>query len=100
MDREWPEDQRARFLAACPEYPELGGLHDLRTRTSGTHQFAQFHVWVPGRLDDRHRRTTGSIVSRMVAGSLPGTEILIHLDPEGHVGPRDLAAVAITEKAA
>ena len=47
MDREWPEDQRTKFLAACAEYPELAGLHDLRTRTSGTHHFAQFHVWVP-----------------------------------------------------
>ena len=32
---------------AAKEYPELAGLHDLRTRTSGTHHFAQFHVWVP-----------------------------------------------------
>ena len=29
-------------------YPELAGLHDLRTRTSGAHDFVQFHVWVPG----------------------------------------------------
>ena len=47
MDREWPDEQRERFLAAAAEYPELAGLHDLRTRTSGTHHFAQFHVWVP-----------------------------------------------------
>ncbi|HEU5284928.1 MAG TPA: cation diffusion facilitator family transporter, partial [Sphingomicrobium sp.] len=47
MDREWPEEERARFLATAAEYPELAGLHDLRTRTSGTHHFAQFHVWVP-----------------------------------------------------
>ncbi|HEX6073071.1 MAG TPA: cation diffusion facilitator family transporter, partial [Sphingomicrobium sp.] len=47
MDKEWPEELRARFLAAAKEYPELAGLHDLRTRTSGTHHFAQFHVWVP-----------------------------------------------------
>ena len=51
MDREWPEEERATFLAAAAEYPELAGLHDLRTRTSGTHHFAQFHVWVPARLD-------------------------------------------------
>ena len=51
MDREWPEEERATFLAAAAEYPELAGLHDLRTRTSGTHHFAQFHVWVPAALD-------------------------------------------------
>jgi len=47
MDKEWPDELRERFLAAAREYPELAGLHDFRTRTSGTHQFAQFHVWVP-----------------------------------------------------
>ncbi len=47
MDREWPDQQREQFLAAAREYPELAGLHDLRTRSSGTHRFAQFHVWVP-----------------------------------------------------
>ena len=47
MDREWPEDERDAFLAAAAEYPELAGLHDLRTRRSGTLRFVQFHVWVP-----------------------------------------------------
>jgi ferrous-iron efflux pump FieF len=35
MDREWPDEEREAFLAAAAEYPELNGLHDLRTRTSG-----------------------------------------------------------------
>ena len=48
MDREWPEEEREAFIAAAQEYPELAGLHDLRTRTSGAHRFVQFHVWVPG----------------------------------------------------
>ena len=58
MDREWPEDQRERFLAAAREYPELAGLHDFRTRTSGTHHFAQFHVWVPAdwTISEAHER--------------------------------------------
>ena len=28
-------EARAIFLAAAADYPELAGLHDLRTRTSG-----------------------------------------------------------------
>src|SRR4029079_18716255 len=47
MDKEWPDELRERFLAAAKEYPESPGVLDFRTRTSGTHQFAQFHVWVP-----------------------------------------------------
>ena len=47
MDREWPEEERQQFLDAAAQYPELRGLHDLRTRKSGTLRFVQFHVWVP-----------------------------------------------------
>ena len=39
MDKEWPDELRDRFLAAAKEYPELQGLHDLRTRSSGTLSF-------------------------------------------------------------
>ena len=63
MDREWPDDLRERFLVAAKEYPELAGLHDLRTRSSGTHYFAQFHVWVPA-IGQCRKRTTGSTLSR------------------------------------
>jgi ferrous-iron efflux pump FieF len=99
MDREWPEDQRARFLAACSEYPELSGLHDLRTRTSGTHNFAQFHVWVPGdwTITMAHERLDR--VEDELRHRFPATEILIHLDPEGHTDRETLLPSAITEKA-
>src|SRR3546814_10086453 len=46
MDKEWPEEKRQRFLAVASQHPELKGIHDLRTRASGTHDFVQFHVWV------------------------------------------------------
>jgi ferrous-iron efflux pump FieF len=45
MDREWPEKEREAFLAAAADYPELAGLHDLRTRTSGASSSSS--VWVP-----------------------------------------------------
>ncbi len=98
MDREWPDEQRERFLAAAREYPELSGLHDLRTRTSGTHHFAQFHVWVPAdwtvrQAHDRLDRAEAELCSRF-----PATEILIHLDPEGHTDRETILSSAITEK--
>src|SRR5688572_31805960 len=58
MDREWPDEEREAFLSATGDYPELAGLHDLRTRTSGAHRFVQFHVWVPGSwtVAEAHRK--------------------------------------------
>ena len=39
MDREWPEEKRQHFLRVAARHPELEGIHDLRTRTSGTQDF-------------------------------------------------------------
>ena len=99
MDREWPEEERARFLAAAAEFPELAGLHDLRTRTSGTHQFAQFHVWVPAdwTVGEAHERMDR--VEEALQRRFPGTEILIHLDPEGHTDRETMLSSDLTESA-
>jgi len=99
MDREWPADQREKFLAACAEYPEFAGLHDLRTRTSGTHNFAQFHVWVPGNWTVQEAHDRMDRVEQELRDRFPATEILIHLDPEGHTDRETLLPSAITEKA-
>lgn len=99
MDREWPEDQRTKFLAACAEYPELAGLHDLRTRTSGTHNFAQFHVWVPGDWTVRMAHDRLDRVEEELRLRFAATEILIHIDPEGHTDRETMLSSEITEKA-
>ena len=99
MDREWPEDLRERFLAAAKEYPELAGLHDLRTRTSGTHHFAQFHVWVPGGWTVQHAHDRMDRIEEELQERFPATEILIHLDPEGHTDRETMLPSEITEKA-
>ena len=99
MDREWPDELRQRFLAAAADYPELAGLHDLRTRTSGTHHFAQFHVWVPGQwtVEEAHERMDR--VEEALQARFPGTEILIHLDPEGHTDRETMLPSELTENA-
>jgi ferrous-iron efflux pump FieF len=99
MDREWPEDLRQRFLAAAMEYPELAGLHDLRTRTSGTHHFAQFHVWVPGEWTIQEAHDRLDRIEEELQKRFPATEILMHVDPEGHTDRETLLPRDITEKA-
>jgi ferrous-iron efflux pump FieF len=99
MDREWPEDLRQRFLDAAMEYPELAGLHDLRTRTSGTHYFAQFHVWVPGEWTIREAHDRLDRVEEELQKRFPATEILMHVDPEGHTDRETILPADITEQA-
>jgi len=97
MDREWPEAQRAAFLAAASDYPELDGLHDLRTRTSGSHHFVQFHVWVPGEWTVREAHDRLDAVEEALQARFPSTEILIHLDPHGHTDRETMLPSHLTE---
>ena len=99
MDREWPDDLREQFLAAAKEYPELAGLHDLRTRSSGTHHFAQFHVWVPAEWTVQEAHDRLDAVEEALQERFPGTEILIHVDPEGQTDRETLLSQEITERA-
>jgi ferrous-iron efflux pump FieF len=99
MDREWPDELRERFLAATREYPELRGLHDLRTRSSGTHYFAQFHVWVPASWTVQQAHDELDRVEEELQQRFPGTEILIHVDPEGQIDRETMLPSDITEKA-
>lgn len=98
MDREWPDDLRERFLAAAKAHPELAGLHDFRTRTSGTHHFVQFHVWVPENWTVREAHDRMDKVEEELQDQFPGTEILIHLDPEGHTDREGLLPSHLAER--
>lgn len=99
MDREWPEAERHAFLAAAAKYPELQGLHDLRTRKSGTLRFVQFHVWVPADWTVQQAHDRLDRVEEQLQERFPGTEILIHVDPEGQIDRETLLSSDITEKA-
>ena len=92
MDREWPDDRKARFLEVVARHPELKGLHDLRTRTSGNHDFVQFHMSVDPDMTVRAVHVVMDDIEAKLASEFPGTEFLIHPDPEGLVNETGLAA--------
>ena len=85
MDKEWPEEKRERFVEVASGHPELIGLHDLRTRTSGTRDFVQFHIWMDPQMTVARAHDVVEKLERELEEEFPGTEILIHVDPEGQV---------------
>jgi ferrous-iron efflux pump FieF len=99
MDREWPEEEREEFLAAAAEYPEFSGLHDLRSRKSGTLRFVQFHVWVPAHWTVQEAHDRLDRAEEELQKRFPHTEILIHVDPEGQTDRETLLPQEITEQA-
>ncbi|MEL7445899.1 MAG: cation diffusion facilitator family transporter [Pseudomonadota bacterium] len=85
MDREWPEDKRRKLVELAARHPELESLHDLRTRTSGTMDFVQFHVDLPGAMSVEQAHDIIERVEADLMQHFPDMELLIHIDPEGHV---------------
>ncbi len=92
MDREWAEDKKAHFLAVLGRHPELRGVHDLRTRTSGNRDFVQFHVWVDGNMTVTEAHRVMDEIEAKIHAAFPDVEILIHPDPDGHVDEAGIAA--------
>ena len=85
MDKEWPEAQRLAFLEVAARQPGLKGIHDFRTRRSGSHDFAQFHMEVDRHLTVGAAHDFVETMERSLRETFPKVEVLIHLDPEGHV---------------
>ncbi len=85
MDKEWPEEERKRFIEVAARQEGLRGIHDFRTRRSGSHNFAQFHMEVPRDITVAQAHDIVERVEKALHGAFPKVEVLIHLDPEGHV---------------
>ena len=85
MDREWPEEKRRKFLAIASARPEATNIHDLRTRSSGAQDFAQFHIWVDPAMSVAAAHHVVEAIEQDIEREFPGCEVLIHLDPEGRI---------------
>lgn len=92
MDHEWPAEKRERFLEVMARQPDLRGVHDLRTRTSGNRDFVQFHVWIDPAMTVREAHKVMDDIERRLHAEFPDVEILIHPDPEGHIDEVGIAA--------
>jgi ferrous-iron efflux pump FieF len=85
MDREWPEEKRRRLIQIAASHPAGLGIHDLRTRSSGTRDFAQFHIWVDPAMTVAAAHDAVEEIEDRIKAEFPDCEVLIHLDPEGQV---------------
>ncbi|WP_010162126.1 cation diffusion facilitator family transporter [Sphingomonas sp. PAMC 26617] len=85
MDKEWPEAMRRDFIEVAARQPGIRGIHDFRTRHSGAHDFAQFHMEVARDITVAQAHVVVENVEVALRRAFPKVEVLIHLDPEGHV---------------
>ncbi len=92
MDKEWPEEKRQEFLEVLARHPQLRGVHDLRTRTSGMRDFVQFHAAVDPSMTVARAHEVMDELEEWIGHEFPGVEVLIHPDPEGLVDEQGVAA--------
>ena len=86
MDRELPDMERDTIESIALAHPQVRGMHDLRTRRSGTATFVQMHVELDDDLTLLHAHGIAEEVEASVVAAFPGAEVIIHLDPQSVVG--------------
>lgn len=91
MDRELPDEDRAKIKSLVMRHAEVRNLHDLRTRASGLNTFIQFHIELDADISLTRAHEISDAVEADVMEAFPKAEILIHQDPAGVEMPPPLA---------
>ena len=89
LDRELPEEDRRRIADIAFAHPQVKGLHDMRTRSSGAAQFIQFHLELNSDISLVNAHEISDAVEADVRSQYPRAEVLIHADPFGLDETRD-----------
>ncbi|NQW00513.1 MAG: cation diffusion facilitator family transporter [Rhodospirillales bacterium] len=83
MDRELPDEDRLKIRSIVMAQPGVLGMHDLRTRSSGTQAFIQLHLELDGELKLKDAHIISDRVELEVANAFPNAEVIVHEDPDG-----------------
>ncbi|MEQ8801000.1 cation diffusion facilitator family transporter [Haliea sp.] len=85
LDRELPDAQRAQILTIAEGHPEVRGVHDLRTRSSGRIDFIELHLELDGAMSLFRSHTISDEVEAAIIAAIPAADVVIHQDPAGIV---------------
>lgn len=88
MDRELPEDTRAKIVAIARANPLILDVHDLRTRAVGPNISVQMHLEIDGNLTLNQAHAAADAVEEAVMAAFPGSDVIVHMDPAGIVETR------------
>ncbi|MBI1195975.1 MAG: cation diffusion facilitator family transporter [Gammaproteobacteria bacterium] len=81
LDRELPDEDRARIEAIVRSYPGVCGMHDLRTRRAGRDVFIQLHLELPDNLTLVQAHAIADGVEVRIIEVYPDAEVIVHEDP-------------------
>jgi cation diffusion facilitator family transporter len=81
-DRGLPHQELRRIEAIVASFaPEVIGLHDLRTRRSGSRRLIELHLEIPRAVTFEEAHARGARIRRAIESELPRSRVLVHTDP-------------------
>lgn len=84
MDREMPDAEKQKIIDAVRAMPEIKGMHQFKTRYSGTKPFIQMHIDLPGTLSFDAAHAITDRLEQKLFDLFPGADVIIHPDVEHH----------------
>jgi ferrous-iron efflux pump FieF len=83
MDRELPDEERARICRIAQSHRAVKNVHDLKTRMAGLSTFIQLHLALDPQMKLVDAHAVSDAVEKALAEAYPGAEVIIHQDPAG-----------------
>jgi len=83
MDRELPDEERARICRIAQSHRAVKNVHDLKTRMAGLSTFIQLHLALDPDISLAEAHVISDAVERALLEAYPGAEVIIHQDPAG-----------------
>jgi len=80
-DRGLPPEDLRRIQEVVAAFPEVAGMHDLRTRRSGGQRFIELHLEIPRDTSFVDSHTLMVRVLRAIESELPHSKVFVHGDP-------------------
>ncbi len=82
-DKELPETDRRKISRIILGQEGVRAIHDLRTRSSGTHLFIEFHMEIDGHLNIKEAHEITEAVEMRLYRAFPSVQVIIHPEPFG-----------------
>ncbi|MGR4068007.1 cation diffusion facilitator family transporter [Billgrantia sp. C5P2] len=83
IDTALPESDQGKMKVIAEAVPGVDSVHDLRTRSVGSHVVLDLHIVVPPRLTVSEAHEIGNAVSRKLRNAYPElADVTFHIDPE------------------
>jgi len=83
MDRELPDEERARICRIAQAHTAVRNVHDLKTRMAGLSTFIQLHLALDPQMRLAEAHAVSDAVEKALLEAYPGAEVIIHQDPAG-----------------